>query len=156
VILDLESLREVLRRPLAIALCIVVILGIAYVFTVAMNASIASARGDLQRNRAILDVARARVAESAALARGGVPPQQDRPEEAIERVLRERGIAYRSATGDAQVAGARGVVIDAVPFDTLVAALDVLAREHRVRAVDANIAARVEPGVVRAELLLAR
>lgn len=153
--LALESLRDVLRRPLAIGVGVVAVLGITYVFTAAMNGSIASARDDLQRSRAVLDVARARAAESASLARAQSPAEQDRPEDAIERVLRERGIAYRSNPGDAQ-SGAQGVVIDAVPFDTLVGALDVLAREHRVRAVEANVAARVEPGVVRAELLLAR
>jgi type II secretory pathway component PulM len=43
-----------------------------------------------------------------------------------------------------------------VPFDALVGVLDVLARDARVRPIEANVTARVEPGVVRAELRLTR
>jgi hypothetical protein len=38
----------------------------------------------------------------------------------------------------------------------LIHALDTLARDHAVRPVEANVAARVDAGSVRAELTLAR
>jgi type II secretory pathway component PulM len=153
---QLSTVRALRARPLAITLAAIVLAAAVAAVTVSTNASIASAREDVRRNERILEVARARAAESVALARAAVPATVGSAADAIDRVLRERGIAYRKASGDAPTPGSEGVVIDAVPFDALVAALDVLAREHRVRATEANVAARVEPGTVRAELLLSR
>jgi type II secretory pathway component PulM len=48
------------------------------------------------------------------------------------------------------------VAFGAIEFDALVGALEALQRDARLRVVEATIAARVEPGVVRAELVLAR
>jgi type II secretory pathway component PulM len=73
---------------------------------------------------------------------------------AIERVLHAHAIVYRRLANEAQGDDASGVVIDAVPFDALVDALDTLAHDADVRPIEANITARVEPGVVRAELRL--
>ena len=47
------------------------------------------------------------------------------------------------------------VSFDAVSFDALTELFDRLQRDARLRAVDATITARVEPGQVRAELILA-
>ena len=46
------------------------------------------------------------------------------------------------------------VSFDAVSFDALTELFDRLQRDARLRAVDATITARVEPGQVRAELIL--
>jgi type II secretory pathway component PulM len=48
------------------------------------------------------------------------------------------------------------LVLGAVRFDALIAMLDDLARRDRIRVVEARLAARVEPGTVRAELTLGR
>ena len=56
----------------------------------------------------------------------------------------------------ASTEGRYSVVVDDVRFDTLVAALDALARDAGVRVVAATLTARVEPGRVRADLTFAR
>jgi type II secretory pathway component PulM len=73
----------------------------------------------------------------------------------VDQVLGERGIA----AGSAQVAwedGRARLTLAAVRFDTLIAALDALQRDTGLRVVDATLTARVDPGTVRAEILLAR
>jgi len=49
-----------------------------------------------------------------------------------------------------------GLVFAAVGYDALIAALEALQRDEKLRAVEAVITARVEPGMVRAEITLAR
>ena len=48
------------------------------------------------------------------------------------------------------------VVLAAVDYDALIVALEAMQRDARLRAVEATLTARVEPGMVRAELTLAR
>ena len=48
------------------------------------------------------------------------------------------------------------VVWAAVGYDALIVALEAMQRDARLRAVEATLAARIEPGMVRAELTLAR
>ncbi len=52
--------------------------------------------------------------------------------------------------------GRAHVVLAAVGYDALIVALEALQRDARLRAVEATLTARVEPGTVRAELTLAR
>jgi type II secretory pathway component PulM len=52
--------------------------------------------------------------------------------------------------------GRAHLVLAAVGYDALIVALEALQRDTRLRAVEATITARVEPGTVRAELTLAR
>src|SRR6185295_391585 len=52
--------------------------------------------------------------------------------------------------------GRAHVVLAAAGYDALIVALEALQRDTRLRAVEATITARVEPGTVRAELTLAR
>jgi type II secretory pathway component PulM len=143
-----------LARPPVLALVAIVVIVATVLGTIAAGASIARAREDVLRHAAMLDVARARSSEAAAVA-SPAPPDPDAHAN-VERVLRAQGIAYRRLPGNAQGDEGQRIVIDAVPFDALVAALDALAREARVRPVEANVDARVEPGVVRAELRLMR
>jgi len=79
--------------------------------------------------------------------------------------------AQRDARGDLDAALARAgikagaidrgdgdrlrVTIDSVSFDALMALLDALQRDARLRAVELAVTGRVEPGQVRAELTLA-
>jgi hypothetical protein len=67
----------------------------------------------------------------------------------------ERGLRPAVTALDVQDGRVR-LTFAAVRFDALVALLDALARTDGLRAVDAVLAARVEPGTVRAELTLAR
>lgn len=52
--------------------------------------------------------------------------------------------------------GRAHVVFAAISFDGLIGLLEALQRDLRLRTVEATITARVEPGIVRAELTLAR
>ncbi|HEY3583660.1 MAG TPA: type II secretion system protein GspM [Casimicrobiaceae bacterium] len=147
------ALRNVLERPLVVALVAIAALVATVLVTLSANASIARAREEVRRHAAMLDVARARSAEGV----GATAPLDVADTHAsIERVLRGRGIAFRRIASDGQPDEATAVVIEALPFDALVGVLDALAREGRVRPIEANISARVEPGVVRAELRLTR
>jgi type II secretory pathway component PulM len=73
----------------------------------------------------------------------------------LERILAERGLRAGATQLDWQQGRAR-IVIDAVRFDRLIAALEALQRDARLRVVEATLTARVDPGTVRAELVLAR
>jgi type II secretory pathway component PulM len=154
-VLQAFAATEARTRRLALVLVAVVVLAATIGVTAVANASIATARENVLRQRAMLDVARARAKESAALERTRTPAHLALAA-AVDQALREHGVAYRRS-GDAKEQGdAEAIVVDALPFDVLVRALDALAREHGVRAVEANIAARVDAGSVRAELTLAR
>jgi type II secretory pathway component PulM len=115
--------------------------------------AIARTREDIVRNRVELDVARARIAESAALARAAAPIQNADIRPAVDRVLSARGLDYAV---EAQGEGPLRIVVEAAPFDALIRALDALAHEDGVRVVEAIVSARVDPGTVRAELALTR
>jgi type II secretory pathway component PulM len=68
-------------------------------------------------------------------------------------MLSARGITYAVET---QGEGPLRIVVEVAPFDALIRALDALAHEDGVRAVEAIVSARVDPGTVRAELALTR
>ena len=60
---------------------------------------------------------------------------------------------------DATIVAAGGRVtltFASIGFDTMLGLLDTLAREHAIHVVEATILPRVEPGRVRADLVLAR
>jgi type II secretory pathway component PulM len=115
----------------------------------------ARARDDVARERSLLDVARAHAAETLTLARASAPERSGDIRAAIERVLSANGLRYAGVDGQ-RGDDALHIVIEAASFDALVRALDQLMREDGVRVVEASLAARVEPGTVRAELALAR
>ena len=114
---------------------------------------------DLPRARADAERAQRRLASATAAAaiassRATVVPRGP-IDAAIRGALAKHGIAAGDAT--VEVAGARAALtIPSVRFATLVALVDGLARGDAVHVVDATITARVEPGVVRAELTLGR
>jgi type II secretory pathway component PulM len=124
-------------------------------FAVPLREAIARARSDVAHNRLVLETARARVAENAALARATAPAARDDPRAAIGRALAREGLAYVPADTRASD-GPIAIVIGDARFDALMRALDALEREDGVRVVDATITVRVDPGTVRAELTLAR
>ena len=137
---------------IALALALVALAG--YAAAISLQESAARTRSDLARNRLVLDVARARVAESATLARASAAVHAPDVRAAIARILTREGIAY---TPDARTSGEPvRIVVGKARFDALVRALDILAREEGIRAVDTTFAAQVDPGSVRADLALAR
>jgi len=114
---------------------------------------------DLPRARAEAERADRRLASATAAvataASRTTPVSRSPVDAAIRGALAKHGVA----TGDAtlEVAGARAALtIPSIRFPTLVALIDGLARSDAVHVVDATITARVEPGLVRAELTLGR
>jgi type II secretory pathway component PulM len=74
---------------------------------------------------------------------------------ALERILVQQNL--RSAVTQLDWRDGRAhVVLAAVGYDALVGALETLQRDAGLRAVEATLTARVEPGTVRADFTLAR
>jgi len=112
-------------------------------------------RRDLQRERAVLATARAQASEIAGLQRGTQLNFSGDPRLAIERVLGERGL--KGALTTLEVKDSRTTItFTAIGFDALVGLLDSLAKADGLRAVDATLVSRIDPGTVRAEIALAR
>jgi general secretion pathway protein M len=107
---------------------------------VAQRAVLAEARrqaddiASLSRNATSLPARDARADLDAALTRHGVKPT------AVDRVDNDR----------------LRVTFDAIGFDALLALLEALQRDARLRAVELTSTARVEPGQVRADVVLSQ
>ncbi len=110
---------------------------------------------DGPRDRLLLAAARAQAADLVATQRANAGGPAGDPRAAVERVLAERGLRGAAGTLDVQDGRVR-LGFPAVRFDALVGFLDALATREGLRAVDATLTARVEPGTVRADLTLAR
>jgi len=100
-------------------------------------------------NASTLAAARKMTEEAAGLARATPAGAPANARAALERVLAQQNLRGAVTQLDWQE-GRAHVVFAAIPYDALVALLEAL------RAVDATLTARVEPGAVRAELTLAR
>jgi type II secretory pathway component PulM len=99
--------------------------------------------------------ARQAVEEMAGLTRAPAPAAPTDDSASLERVLAQHGLRG----GVTQISwrdGRAHLVFGAVGFDALIAALEALQREARLRVIEATLTARVEPGTVRAELTLGR
>jgi type II secretory pathway component PulM len=105
-------------------------------------------------NAAELSAARKMAEEGAGLARGSATAPGD-ARAGLERILVQQGLRPSVTQLDWQDGRAR-LVFAAVGYDSLIAALEALQRDEKLRAVAATITARVEPGTVRAEITLAR
>jgi type II secretory pathway component PulM len=148
---DRASTRE---RRLAGTAALVVALAVGWaVFWRPLIAEIERVRAERERVVALLAASRALVADGAALAREARTPGGD-PRAAIARVL--AGQDLRPSGQLVAQDGRVGVVLPEAQFDRLIAALAALAKDEGLRAVEATLTARVEPGSVRAELTLAR
>ena len=106
-------------------------------------------------NAATLADARHTAKEIAVLAR---TPPKEAPADAravLERLLMQQNL--RTAVTQLESRDGRAhVVFAAVGYDALVGALETLQRDAGLRAVEATLTARVEPGTVRADFTLAR
>jgi type II secretory pathway component PulM len=135
----------------AIAIALAVVLFALRPLTTAIDRT----QADVERIRAMLGVAQARIADSASLERTPPPLHAGDLRAAVDSVLARhelRAVPAASATSDGRYA----VVVDDARFDVLVAALDALGRDDGVHVVEATLAARVEPGRVRADLTFTR
>lgn len=143
------------ERALAAIAAAVVVAGVAYAWLwQPMRADTVRLERDLPRERAVLAAAQAQAADLVAIAKAPATPRGPLVP-AIERALAEHGVRADAGTLDEKDGRVR-VNLGAVRFDALVALLDTLARGAGVRVVDAMLTQRVEPGQVRAELVLAR
>ena len=110
---------------------------------------------DVARMRSLLDTAQAHIADSAGLAATPAPLHAGDLRAAVDRVLAGhelRAAPVASASNDGRYA----VVVNDARFDAVVSALDALGRDEGVQLVEATLAARVEPGRVRADLTFTR
>ncbi len=108
----------------------------------------------LASDRSALAEARRKTDDIATLARSTPTPDARDARADFDAVFARAGVKPTSIdrTDDDRLR----VGIDNIGFDALVAVLDSLQREARLRAVDLTVTGRVEPGQVRAELTLAR
>ena len=120
-----------------------------------LTRDVAALRVANAREAVALAAARQTTEEMAGLAREAMPPASADSRADFERIISQQGLRGALAQQEWKE-GRASVVFSAVEFDALVAALEALQRDARLRVVEATIAARVEPGIVRAELVLAR
>jgi type II secretory pathway component PulM len=116
---------------------------------------IAVARAANARGSVALTDARRMTDEMAGLARAAAVGGDADSRMDLERVLVEQNLRPALTQLDWKDGRAR-LVFGAVGYDALIAALAALQREARLRVVEGTLTARVEPGTVRAELVLAR
>ena len=132
-----------------------VVLGVFYV-AMPLRDAIARAKNDVERNRMVLDIARARANESASLARDSPAAHAGEPAPAIDRVLSRHGLQFVPSGSKSADGGLLSIVIARARFDALVGALEALERDEGIHVVEATLTALVDPGFVRAELSLRR
>jgi type II secretory pathway component PulM len=106
-------------------------------------------------NATALAAARKMTEEAAGLARTAGTPAPADTRAALDRILAQHNLRGAVTQLDWQE-GRPHVVFAAVSYDALIALLEALQRDGQLRAVEATLTARVEPGSVRAELTLAR
>jgi type II secretory pathway component PulM len=114
---------------------------------------------DMPRARAAAERAERRLASAAAAATVAASRAPSPARAPLDASIRGALAKHDVAAGDAtlEVAGARAALtLPSIRFATLVGLVDSLARDDAVHVVDAAITARVEPGLVRAELTLSR
>lgn len=148
---DRASARE---RLLLRAGALVVVLAVLYALAwQPLTRDIARTREAVARDRATLALL-----QTYARPQRGAGATDNAPigvRAAVERALDARGLRAAAGALDARD-GRVSLVLGVVSFDALIAMLDDLARTDRVRVIEARLAARVEPGTVRAELTLGR
>jgi len=117
-----------------------------------IQSDIARLRRELVVQRAALAQARVQADAMAGLERRTPAPVRD-GRAAIDLALAQSGIKASAIdrTGDDL-----RVTIDGVSFNALTSLIESLQRDAALRVVDLTAAARVEPGMVRAELTLRR
>jgi type II secretory pathway component PulM len=107
-------------------------------------------------DKAALVEARRASDEIAGLARSAPAPQASDARAALDAVLAAKNLK-NAATQIERIDNDRvRATFERIDFDTLAATLDAVQREGRLRAVEVVATARVEPGLVRADVTLTR
>lgn len=115
----------------------------------------AAAMRAVQANYAAeIATARRMTEEIPGLARNTAPSFPD-ARAALERIFVQQNLRPAVTQIDWQDGRAR-IVFAAVGYDSLIVALEALQRDAKLRPVEITVTTRIEPGVVRAELTLAR
>ena len=144
------------ERRIVAGLALVVLAALAWwVIWQPVTRDIVASRASLVRGSAALAHARRMNDELAGLARMAAPAGDADPRADLERVLVQHNLRAALTQQDWKDGRAR-LVFGAVNYDALVASLETLQRDTRLRVVEATLTARVEPGTVRVELVLAR
>ncbi|HVE50696.1 MAG TPA: type II secretion system protein GspM [Casimicrobiaceae bacterium] len=94
--------------------------------------------------------------EIPQLIRNAKPPRTADAKAAIESTLKARGLAASVSAIDATSDGRVRLTFASVELPALAALLDALGRDEQLFTREATLAARVEPGQLRAEVTLAR
>lgn len=119
-----------------------------------LQQDLAALRAAAPAERSALAEGERMAAEIAGLARAAPLPPAPEAQAALERILGARGLRGSTTQVEWREGRAR-IAVDAARFDVLVGALDTLQREARLRVVEATLTARVDPGTVRAEVVVA-
>jgi type II secretory pathway component PulM len=106
-------------------------------------------------NAAALAEARDRAKEASELSRVAAAAPKLDPRAELDRALTQLGVRPAVTSLDWRDGRAQ-LVFAAISYDRVINLLDALQRDAKLRAVEATLTARVEPGIVRAELTLAR
>jgi type II secretory pathway component PulM len=140
------------QRMVVIA-AVVVMTAIAWIGVwLPMKADIVRLSRDVPRIESLAAAARAQADDIVALARSPAPAPVD-PLPGVERVLAERNLRAPVTSLDLTDGRVR-MTFAMVRFDSLVPLLDALARGAGLVPADITLQSRVEPGFVRAELVL--
>ena len=144
------------RERVAITVAAVVVLGaLAWAFVwQPLTRDLERLRETVSIDRAALTSAHAMADEIAGMSRN-TPPARGDLRLSVERALGDRGLRAPAVTIEPQADRVK-VVIPAVPFSALVGALDATRKDAAAFVVEGVITPRVEPGSVRAEIVLAR
>ena len=143
-------------RRMSFAVVAIAVAAVVLLFAVRpLSTAIDRAQSDVARMRSVLEVSQARIADSTSLARTAPPLHAGDLRAAVDRVMARHELRA-APVASATTAGRYAVVVDDARFDAVVAALDALGRDEGVHVVEATLAARVEPGRVRADLTFTR
>lgn len=149
---DRASTRE---RVALIAGAVIVVAALVWAFIwQPLTRDLDRLRESIPADTAALARARALADDVAGLARSSAPPPSDL-RATVERSLGDHGLRSPALTLEPQD-GRLKVVIPSVSFPVLVTALDAARKDAAAFVVEATITPRVDPGTVRAELVLAR
>jgi general secretion pathway protein M len=110
----------------------------------------------LASDRAALADARQASDAIAGLARAAAAPVAADPRAALDGALAAQNLKTVASAIERLDDDRVRVTLDRIGFNALAALLDVLQRDARLRAVEVVATARVEPGLVRADLTLTR
>lgn len=143
------------ERSLLVVAALAVAAAAVFALWVPLQRDLAAGEQARARIEARLATARLSVDEMAGLAREARTPRTADPRAGAERVVDASGLrgAVTAVGGEA---GRVRLTFATLDFAALAALLDRLAREEQLFPVEALFAAQVTPGVVRAELSLAR